>query len=205
MTLPEFAPAEAPFVDKKLTRTQVAARLGVHLAALDKMIRAGMLQRPPFMESAISRIEGRKRLQVVEGELTVLRTDARERAREGEDREFIGFHTEHTNDLLEETSLRWWRSDPDRVLDNQLFAVTVGTYPVALYRLTERAGTITRDDEDVPRHHYKGQLLARVTPGMVISIQKDIPGYLQRKTEQLMNSRIVVNSGGPVGYLGVDG
>lgn len=65
--------------------------------------------------------------------------------------------------------------------------------------------TVTRDDEDVPRHHYKGRLLARVTPGMIISIQKDIPGYLKRKTEQLTNSRIVVNSGGPIGYLGVDG
>ena len=204
MALPEFAPAEVPFTDRKLTRTQVAARLGVHLAAVDKMIRADMIQHP-FLESAIRRIEGRKRLQVVEGELTVLRTDARERARAGEDREFIGFHTEHTDDQLEETSLRWWRSDPERVLDNQLFAVTVGTYPVALYLLTERAGTITRDDEDVPRHHYTGRLLARVTPGMNVSIQKDIPGYLKQRAEQLMNSRIVVSSGGPVGYLGVDG
>ena len=204
MALPEFAPAEVPFTDKKLSRTQVAARLGVHLAAVDKMIRAGMLQHP-FLESAIRRIEGRKRLQVVEGELTVLRTDAREPAREGEDRKFIGFHTEHTDEQLAETSLRWWRSDPERVLDNELFAVTVGTYPVALYLLTERAGTITRDDEDVPRHHYKGRLLARVRPGMIVSIQKDIPGYLKQRAEQLMNSRIVVNSGGPVGYLGVDG
>lgn len=203
MPLPSFAAVAKR--DKKpdiLTRAQVAARLELHLAAVDKLIRAGIIK-APFSANQISLLAGRQRLQVVEGELTVLRTDARADAYrdEGDDRTYIGFHIEHTDLELEETSLRWWRSDPERVVDNELFAVTLGTFPVALYRVTGRLATKLRDDEERPRHRYEGQLLARVHPGMQATFAKDMPGYLRERAAQVMNSRIVVNSGGPIGYL----
>jgi hypothetical protein len=46
----------------------------------------------------------------------------------------MGFHVDHTNDELAETSLRWWLSDRERVVGDELFAVTVATFPVAVYR-----------------------------------------------------------------------
>ena len=79
-------------------------------------------------------------------------------------RTWMGFHVEHSDEELEAASLRWWRSDPHRVVDNELFAVTVATFPVAVYRILEIAGNITRADEDTRRHHYAGQLLAGSTP-----------------------------------------
>lgn len=203
MPLATFVAVSTPDETQEiLTRTQVAARLELHLAAVDKLIRAGVLT-APFSASQIGVLASRQWLQVVEGELTVLRTDARADAYrdEGDSRAYIGFHTEHSDHELEETSLRWWRSDPERVIDNELFAVTVGTFPVALYRVTGRLETKIRDDEDRPRHRYAGQLLARVHPGMQTTFAKDMPGYLRERAAQVMNSRIVVNSGGPIGYL----
>lgn len=43
---------------------------------------------------------------------------------------------------------------PGEVLDNELFVVTVATFPVAVYRILERTGSVTRADEDTPRHRY---------------------------------------------------
>lgn len=203
MPLATFVAVSTPDKTQEiLTRAQVAARLELHLAAVDKLIRAGIIK-APFSATQIGELANRQRLQVIDGELTVLRTDARADAYrdEGDDRAYIGFHTEHTDQELEETSLRWWRSDPERVIDNELFAVTVGTFPVALYRVTERLETKIRDDEDRPRHRYGGQLLARVHPGMQTTFAKDMPGHLRERAAQVMNSRIVVNSGGPIGYL----
>ena len=113
----------------------------------------------------------------------------------------MGFHVEHSDHELEAASLRWWRSDPAKVVDNELFVVTVATFPVAAYRILERADSITRADEDVPRHHYAGQLLARVHPGMSVTYPQNTPGHLRRMAKQIMDSRIVVSSGGPIGYL----
>lgn len=202
MALPTFAmpsPAPAP---EMLTRTQIAARLELHLAGVDKLIRAGMLS-PPFYVSDLVPLTGRPKLTVVEGELTVLRTDARAVAdpQEMPRRRYIGFHAEHSNEELEAASLRWWRSDPDRILDNELFVVTLATFPVALYRITQRLDTITRAGEDRPRHQYEGQLLARVHPGMQSVLSRDTPGYLRKPAQQVMSSRIAVASGGPIGYL----
>ncbi|WP_169846709.1 hypothetical protein [Rhodococcus marinonascens] len=52
-------------------------------------------------------LAGRSSLQVSDGELTVLRTDARQDAYPDDDRKFIGFHTEHTDDQIGAASLRW--------------------------------------------------------------------------------------------------
>lgn len=201
MPIPTFAPVSTgDDTQMELTRTQIAARLGLHIAAVDKIIRAGILQ-PPYLASEVSTLARRKRLQVLEGQLTVLRTDARAIAHPGENRQYIGFHTTYSDREIEETSLRWWRSTPEKVLDNELFAVTVGSFPVALYWIKEHLDTITREDEEHPRHQYGGQLLARVHPGMKVRLAENIPGHLKERAKQVMDSRIVVNSGGPIGYL----
>lgn len=87
------------------------------------------------------------------------------------------------------------------MVDNELFVVTVGTFPVAVYRVTGLQDSVTRADEDAERHHYAGTLLARVTAGMVARPCRPVSGYLQAATTQIMRSRIAVDSGGPIGYL----
>ena len=203
MPFPTFAPVDGvkrPPVE--LTRQQIASRLGLHRAGVEKIIDAGMLEHP-FMASEVDAMANRQRLGVVEGELTVLRTDAWADADLTEKpwRRYIGFHTTLSNGELEATSLRWWRSTVETVLGNELFAVTVATFPVALYRITGHLGSFTREGEKHQRHHYEGQLLARVHPGMKVRLEADIPEHLKTPTRQVMESRIVVNSGGPIGYL----
>lgn len=204
MPLPTFASAGESEPQKTLSRTAAAARLELHVAAVGKMIRAGMLP-VPIATDAIDQLRDRPRLQVVAGELTVLRTDARAIADAGkypdDPRRWMGFHVDHTDVELEDASLRWWRSEPGRVVDNELFAVTVATFPVAVYRIFGLEASRTRADEDAQRHHYAGQLLARVTPGMIVSRREPIPGHLRGRVDQIMASRITVASGGPIGYL----
>lgn len=204
MPLPTFASATEPDGLETLSRTAAAARLELHVAAVGKMIRASMLPLP-ITAAAVDQLRGRPRLQVVDGELTVLRTDARAIADAGkypdDPRRWMGFHVDHTDAELEDASLRWWRSEPGRVLDNELFAVTVATFPVAVYRIFGLEASRTRADEDAQRHHYAGQLLARVTPGMIVRWREPIPGHLRARVDQIMSSRITVASGGPIGYL----
>ncbi|WP_148046169.1 hypothetical protein [Nocardioides marmoriginsengisoli] len=79
----------------------------------------------------------------------MLRTDARapaDRDKYPDDpRNWMGFNVEHSDEELEAASLRWWRSDPRRVVDNELFAVTVATFPVAVYRILGTAGSIASE------------------------------------------------------------
>jgi hypothetical protein len=205
MPLPIFAASAAhDAYPETLTRTAAAARLELHVAHVDKMVRAAMLPLP-ITAASVNQLLGRPKLRVVDGELTVLRTDARriaDRARYPHDpRRWMGFHVDHTDPELEETSLRWWRSDPARVRDNELFAVTVATFPVAVYLVLGHEASYTREDEDTPRQHYAGRLLARITPGMVVSRREPMPRHLRPLVEQIMSSRITVSSGGPIGYL----
>lgn len=205
MPLPTFAPAATPTLrPDTLTRTQASSRLELNPAGVDKLIRAGVLS-APIKTIEVERLSGRERLQVTSGGLTVLRTNAREEAdREkypDDLRRWMGFHVEHSDEELEAASLRWWRSDPAKVIDNELFVVTVATFPVALYRVTGRTGSVTRADEETPRHRYGGQLVARVHPGMAVTYLQDAPGHLRLMAKQIMTSRIVVSSGGPIGYL----
>lgn len=202
MPLPTFAvPAHAPRPrSATLTRNQAASRLGLSLALVDKLMRAGILE-TPILAATVDGLADRSMLAVVAGELTVLRTDARADAHPGEDRRYIGFHVEHTDAELEATSLRWWRSEPAHVLDNELFAVTVSTVPVAVYGVHEHLESIYREGEDKPRHRYAGVLLGRVYPGMAARTLPHTPGHLRDRVEQIMASRIKVSSGGPIGYL----
>ena len=64
---------------------------------------------------------------------------------------------------------------------------------------------IVRPDESTPRHGFTGQLLARVHQGMSVTFAQDTPGHLRMLARQIMNSRITVDSGGPIGYLEVGG
>jgi hypothetical protein len=204
MPLPTFAPPATPTPrPDTLTRTQAASRLELNPAGVDKLVRAGILS-TPIKAAEVEQLTGRERLQVTSGALTVLRTDAREEAdREkypDDPRRWMGFDVEHSDEDLQAASLRR-RSDPAKVLDNELFVVTVATFPVAVYRILKRTDSVTRTDEDTPRHHYAGQLLARVHPGMSVTYRHDTPGHLRLMARQIMNSRIVVSSGGPIGYL----
>lgn len=206
MSLVVLRPRSTPRIGKStLSRTVAAARLEVHVAHVDKMIRAGMLD-IPITEDAVADLRvNRTVAEAVEGELTVLRTDARapsDTEKHPDDpRKWMGFHVDHTDAELEETSLRWWRSDPARVVENELFAVTVATFPVAVFRINGVLETIIRRGEDAPRHQYDGTLLARATRGMRVSLKEPMPGHLKETVRQIMESRITVNSGGPVGYL----
>lgn len=201
MALPVFAPPASPEPRRRtLTRSQAAARLGMSPAGVDKLIKAGILD-VPIDPDVVDELAARPFLAVTNGELTVLRTDARDDAYPGEDRAYIGFHVEMTNDELEAASLRWWRSSPARLLDNELFAVTVGTIPVAVYALTGHVAQKYRDGEDQPRHHYSGRLVARLVDGGHVRYNGQAAGYLRPLAKQIMTSRIHVESGGPVGYL----
>ena len=208
MALPTFYSPSTPRIGvETITRTVAAARLELHRAHVDKMIRARMLQ-PQITATEVDGLRSRPILRIQSGELTVLRTDARREADRSkyphDSRRWMGFHVEHDVAELEETSLRWWRSDPRRVLSNQLFVVTVATFPVAIYQITGHAIPYTRADEDQPRQHYVGNLLARVSPGMISTMCEPMAGELRPLVKQIMDSRITVESGGPIGYLEPD-
>jgi hypothetical protein len=205
MPLPTFVAPEVPQPrPRTLNRTQAAARLGINGPAVDKLVRAGMLSRP--IEAAeVERLAGRPRLQVASGELTVLRTDARAEADPEkypqDPRKWVGFHVDHTDHELMDSSLRWWRSDPERVVDNTLFAVTVATFPVAVYAITMRMDSFQRAGEPWMRYHYSGDLLARAHSRMVVTYRPHTRSRLSELARQIMTSTISVASGGPIGYL----
>lgn len=205
MPLPAFAASAAePARTEILNRTQAAAQLGINGPGVDKLVRAGILGLPIRAED-VERLMGRSHLQVTAGELTVLRTDARAKADPMkyplDNRKWVGFHVQHSDDELAESSLRWWRCDPERVIDNELLAVTVATFPVAVYRILGKTDTTVRPDEITPRHAFAGQLLGRIYPGLSTTFSQATPGHLRSMAVQIMNSRISVASGGPIGYL----
>lgn len=203
MALAKFAPptrVDEPEPDI-LTRGQAASRLGIAMGAVDKLIAARVLE-TSIRAEVVERLERRSYLVVEAGELTVLRTDARKPAYPGEDRRWIGFSTEHSPEELDATSLRWWRSHPRRVIDNELFVVTVATVPVAVYRIEGVEDEQVRPGEDNPRFHYSGTLLHRVYPGLVDRpLSPSVPVQYKDRVRQIMSSRIKVVSGGPIGYL----
>lgn len=138
-------------MSRTLTRTQAASRLGINGPAIDKLVGAHVLSLP-ILASEVDALAGRELLQVKTGELTVLRTDVRaaadpDRQPPHDRRKFIGFDVAHTNEELEASSLRWWRCDPARVVDNALFAVTIASFPVAVYEIRNGADTHQRVGE----------------------------------------------------------
>jgi len=200
MPLPTFDVAPPTARPATMTRTRAASRLGLHPAGVDMLVHAGIVPQP-LLAAGVSKLAARPYLQVADGELTVLRTSARAPGYPGEDRAYVGFHADLTDAELEETSLRWWKSDPDRVLDNELFVVTVSTFPVAVYRIVDRVASKVREGEVEFHHHYSGQLLARVYPDLAPVFARAAPVHLHRLAQQVMRSRIAVPSGGRIGYL----
>lgn len=183
-----------------ITRSQAAARLGMSPAGVDKLIRAGVLH-VPLESGVVDELAARPFLRVRDGELTVLRTDARDEAYPGEDRRYIGFHVDMTLTELEDASLRWWRCDPQRVVDNELLAVCVATVPVAVYAITGHVAHKYRDGEDQPRHHFSGRLVARLTDSGTIRHNQNAAGYLRPLATQILAARVHAPSGGPIAYL----
>lgn len=200
MPLPTFEVAPPKTRPATLTRTQAAERLGLHPSGVDMLEHAGIFHQP-MLAADVARLAARPYLRVAGGGLTVLRTSARSPGYLGEDRAYVGFHADHTDAELEETSLRWWRSDPDRVLDNELFVVTVSTFPVAVYRIVEHVASKVREGEVESHHHYAGQLLARVHPGLAPVFAPAAPASMHTLARQIMASRVAVSSSGRIGYL----
>lgn len=211
MSLPTFVAYPKPTATAPTIKPNAAAaRLGISRGSLDKLVGAGILP-PPISADLVEELARRPKLAVSSGELTVLRTAARATAYD-EDRAWIGFHIDHTDDEVDQTSLRWWRSEPDRVIGNQLYAVTVSTVPVAVYSITRVLHSQQRTTETGLRHHYEGTLLARIGTGPGSSTSPHgltttpifhlTAGHpLLARVETIMGSRITVSSGGPIGYL----
>ncbi|WP_446225015.1 hypothetical protein ACTWPB_07850 [Nocardia sp. IBHARD005] len=174
-----------------------AAALKISRGSFEKLIACGVVP-TPIDADQIGSLASRPRLGVASGELTVLRTAAPSASHEP-DRDWIGFSVGFNRPVLEAAALRWWRCDPTRVLDNELFAVTVATIPVAVYAISALEDTY-QDQGDETRHRFTGDLLARwgepLTP--------DIDPRLKERAEQIMSSRISVSSGGPIAYLNAE-
>lgn len=206
MSLAKFAPptgVEGP-APNTLSRSQAASRLGIAMGAIDKLVAAHIFELPICAE-LVERLQQRSYLTVLEGEATVLRTDACKPAHPGDDRPEIGFSTKHSDTKLEQTSLRWWRSNPARVLDNELLTVTVATIPVAVYQIDGVEGEKRYPGESRSRFHYTGSLLHRVHPGVLdLPLSPGVPARYRDQVRQIMSSRIKVVSGGPIGYLGAN-
>jgi len=207
MPLPVLAaPADGPESrPATISRSVAATRLDIAYGSVSKLVRCHVLP-VPIPAALVDKLAARPDVVVVHGELTVLRTGSKEPADPAkypeDERAHIGFDIALTDAELEETSLRWWRSDPEVVLDNEVFTVTVATVPVAVYRITAHVGSYTRPDENRPRHHYAGQLLGRLRADLEPDMRQDTPGHLRVLARQILTSRIRTSSGGPIAYLG---
>lgn len=219
-TIPTFLLATTPPGGGPLSRHAAAARLGIGYDSLSKLIRAGILDEPLNTE-AVDELAHRRWLTTRTGELTVLRTDGPP-VSEGQQQRAFGFAVDFTDAQVAEASLGPWRSDPDRVEQNQLLAVVLSTVPVAVYDI-ERREPVVVDDQGHPRYTYVGTLLTRLHPGPILLSQareefasaregagsvsivknQNLPAPDPRivAAEIIMNSRIRVESRGPIGYL----
>lgn len=207
MALPAFidtagSPQAQP---NTVSRSVAAARLGISYGSVTKLMRCGILP-TPISADLVHKLAARPPLVVSEGELTVLRTGSKAPAdrqkHPNDDREFIGFSMGHSDAELEETSLRWWRSDPDAVLDNQLWATCVATVPVAVYVIDGLEESMTRPDETRLRHHYAGRLIGRLHHDLEPDLRQNRPAHLRALAQQILTSRVYTSSGGPIAYLG---
>ncbi|WP_206492378.1 hypothetical protein [Rhodococcus sp. KRD162] len=200
MPLPTFTTiSNTPAPSPTMTRTDAATKLGLSPTALDKLVHSGILDLPIPTER-VSALADRPLLSVTSGELTVLRTDSPQPASDDDDRTVIGFHTSMENEEICDTSLRWWRCDPARVVDNKLLVVTIATIPVAALLVTAHIAQAPSGKRTV-RHRFDGRLLARLqADGRVVQVSE--VADLGRRVRDLMHSRIITISGGPIGYLG---
>lgn len=179
-----------------LTRGQAASMLSISPAGVDKLLRAEMLP-TPIPRDLVESWRGRTELVVKDGALTVLRADSITPATEDPERPYMGYATHMTDIEMTLASLRWWRTDPDTILDNELFVGTISTIPYALWRITKNVGT--RGSGTYARHAFAGQLIARGYPNTHVPMTKD-PDLIQA-ARMIFGSRIYTESGGPIAYL----
>lgn len=197
-------------VPPTMTVNAAAAALGISANTLRyKVIPAGILPTSPIPSHRVTTLAARSFLGTPHpgGHLTVLQTGATSTDVDTEDdRARIGFHLDYDDAELEATSLRWWRSDPYHILENRLFAVTVGTIPVAVYEITDVVeGRPWPTPGSLPRHHYAGTLLARLRRhpdnGLPDTwVAPDLDTAATEAVSTIMGSRIAVKAGGPIGY-----
>lgn len=202
------APADGPEPrPATISRSVAATRLDIAYGSVSKLIRCKIL-RLPVPAAMVDKLAARPDVVVADGQLTVLRTGSKEPADPEkypeDERPYIGFDMGDSDAELEETSLRWWRSDPEVVLDNEVFAVTVATVPVAVYRITDHVGTYVQPGENRVRHHYAGQLLGRLSGDLEPDVRQNTPPALRELARQILSSRIRTSSGGPIAYLGAE-
>lgn len=215
--IPHFRQALTFTAPSIVRRHDAAARLGLSYDRLVKLIDAGFIAEP-MLTLTIESLARRPYLAIDgPGELTVLRTGARTPANDWTGRPNIGASVDYDNAELASTGLGWWRSDPDRLLRNGLFAETVSTFPLATWDLNELVDSHGTDSD--LRHLYAGTLLARLRyryqvpdteaiifgvpeEQTVVTAPKELLGDPRVDAARLiMSSRIKVDSGGPIGYL----
>lgn len=219
MPLPDFHLADTASETATMAPAAAAVALGLSRASLDKILGAGLLP-TPIPADAVGRLAARPWLAVARGELTVLRTTTRREApEEAPPRDYIGFDVSMTDDELEAASLRWWRGESVRMLDNEIFATTLGTFPVAVHALTGIVDSVRNGRE--LRHHFAGELLARVESreavvkagrqGAIVESFTDLDWVITAPQPRhhpllgraltIMRARVSASSGGPIGYL----
>jgi hypothetical protein len=84
--------------------------------------------------------------------------------------------------------------------DNELFVVTVATWPVAVYRILGKAETIVNRRGHPTAQLYRPAPQPRA-PQHVHDLSQDTPGHMRLLARQITYSRITVDSGAPIGYL----
>lgn len=200
--LPTFEEEALPkSLPEVLTDAHAAARLELHAASFRKLKQTGIFG-SEISSSVVEELRSRKPLRVRSGELTVLRTDAKAPAYAGEDRKYLGFHVDFSDEELADASLKWWRGNVEGISNNRLFAVTIAGFPMAVYQIVGCIGSITREGERRPRYAFAGQLLARVGPNSpTIHFPQNANQFYFSRARQIMESRVITSSGGPIGYL----
>jgi hypothetical protein len=197
---------------RDLRKGEVAAALGLRDDRVRKLMGSGLLPHGGnarlFDGDVVHQLSLMPWLRVKEGELTVLRTDSRTpNGYPGDPRKFEGFHVDMDDRAVADACLRWWRSDPARVQANQLFSVTIATFPTAVFsvsRADERDGlpaSIRVAHENFARHRYNGTLLARIRRDRSLWIADGLPEDVEAPVRQIMRSRVYTKSGGPIAYL----
>lgn len=216
---PQFQDDDGPdrILHRGMRKGEVAVALGVSYARVSKLAAAGVLRMDSgsphlFDGELVAQLAKMRWLRVVSGELTVLRTDAQgANGYPNDPRQWEGFHTQMTDLEVSAACLRWWRSDPARVCDNQLFVVTIATFPVAVFTVNRDLDaadplpqTIRVPHETFDRHRYNGVMHARIKGDGSVYVDPGLPDELDRPVRQIMRKRINTTSGGPIAYLDVD-
>lgn len=180
-----------------VTVTTAAKMLGITTDAANRLIDAEVLDPRPTLEQ-VSVLMHTPDLEVLTGELPVLRVGGKSDFRPGRVRPRLGAWASATDGELADTTLGWWRIDSERVVEAGYLLITVAYLPMVLWQIDGVA------DRRGGRVRFDGRLLARqVSPpaGNVSALTfHDAPDF----AHTLMRSWVRTVSGGPVAYLPAD-